>query len=230
MSDTHGRLAGRCGLKLSVSRDGHLLFVGDAVPDALVARLIDAVERSPRAAAPDLEPPVLAACCAILEPACGPIAVRAGPYYVFGPDVRAHELATVVRSDCGDADLLRARNPGNWAAREWSDLLDGALGPWAMALHDGQVVSICHTPRPLTERAAECGVWTHPEFRGRGLAAEVAAVWAEILRPSGRVLFYSTNRENIASRRVAARLELREIGWTWNLEPTAPGLCHSRRA
>jgi hypothetical protein len=33
----------------------------------------------------------------------------------------------------------------------------------------------------------------------------------------GRVLFYSTDAQNLSSQRVAARLGLRPIGWTWNL-------------
>jgi RimJ/RimL family protein N-acetyltransferase len=81
------------------------------------------------------------------------------------------------------------------------------------------VTSICHTPGPLAARAAECGVWTRPECRGHGHAAATAAAWAEILRPSGRTLFYSTDADNRSSQRVASRLGLRPIGWTWRLAP-----------
>ena len=92
-----------------------------------------------------------------------------------------------------------------------------------MAIVDQKVVSICHTPRPMTERAAECGVWTHPDYRGRGYAAEVTATWADILRSSGRYLFYSTDAANLSSQRVAARLQLRPIGWTWSLARSSHG-------
>jgi predicted GNAT family acetyltransferase len=43
-----------------------------------------------------------------------------------------------------------------------------------MATEAERVVSICHTPRPVTARAAECGVWTHPAVRGRGYGAAAA--------------------------------------------------------
>jgi RimJ/RimL family protein N-acetyltransferase len=215
--DDRGRLAGNCGVQISVARDGQLLCIGSEVPDTLVPVLIDAFERSARAPAPDQEPPALAACRTILEPACSPLSSHASLYYVIDPHVRAETPAPVVRSDGPSIERLRHRNPGNWRPESWDQLLDGARGPWAMALVNERVVSICHTPRPLTERAAECGVWTHPDHRGRGYAAAVTATWADILRPSGRILFYSTNSQNRSSQRVTARLGLRHIGWTWNL-------------
>jgi RimJ/RimL family protein N-acetyltransferase len=211
------------GVKISSAREGQLLFVGSAVPDALVHALIDAVDRSPLAPAPEQEPPALAACREILEPACAPLSVDAGPYYLIEPHVRAERRTRIVRSGKSPGEWLRQLNPGNWEPDEWDDLLDGALGPWAMAVAEGRVVSICHTPRPMTERAAECGVWTHPDYRGRGYAAAVTAAWAAILRASGRCLFYSTDAQNVSSQRVAARLRLRPIGWTWILARADPG-------
>src|SRR4029078_8440652 len=83
-------------------------------------------------------------------------------------------------------------------------------------------VSICHTPGPLRPRAAECGVWTQPSARGRGYAAATAAVWDDLLRPTGRILFYSADATNRSSQRVAERLRLRPIGWTWRLLAPAP--------
>jgi hypothetical protein len=47
-------------------------------------------------------------------------------------------------------------------------------------------------------------------------------VWADLLRPTGRVLFYSTDAANLSSQRVAERLRLRPIGWTWRLRAPAP--------
>jgi predicted GNAT family acetyltransferase len=122
-----------------------------------------------------------------------------------------------VRSDTSSSEPLRHLNPGNWEHDEWNDLLDGTLGPWAMAVAGGRVVSLCHTPLPMTESAAECGVWTHPDARGQGYAAAVTATWADILRPSDRSLFYGTDAQNLSSQHVAVRLRLRLLGWTWSL-------------
>jgi ribosomal protein S18 acetylase RimI-like enzyme len=133
-----------------------------------------------------------------------------------------------MRSDSSEAQSLTDLNPGNWANGEWQELLDGVLGPWAIALDDGRMVSVCHTPEPMSDRAAVCGVWTHPDYRGRGHAPVVTAIWADILRPSGRLLFYSTRPENFASQRVAACLQLRSIGRTWNLLRPKPAVANRR--
>src|SRR5262245_34682137 len=148
--DGRGRLAGTCGVKISSARGGQLLFVGSEVPGTLVPALIDAVDRSPPAPAPDQEPPALATCRGILEPACAPLSVGTGPYYLIEPHVRAEGRTRIARSDRSPDERLRRLNPGNWEPDEWDDLLDGALGPWAMAVAEARVVSICHTPRAMT--------------------------------------------------------------------------------
>jgi RimJ/RimL family protein N-acetyltransferase len=116
------------------------------------------------------------------------------------------------------AEALRKENPARsrWSDEEWGLLIDGALGPWAMAVSDGEVVSICHSAR-LSERGAEAGVWTDADCRGRGYAAAVTAAWAGLLEGSGRTLYYSTSAENLSSQRVAARLGLRGMWGMWRL-------------
>lgn len=140
-----------------------------------------------------------------------------GPSYLIGDDARFDSTVHIERSDASRGERLRASNPGNWEPLEWDELLDGTLGPWAIATDGDVVIAICHTPHPMTARAAEAGVWTRPEFRGRGYAAAVTSAWAEIVRPSGRHLFYSTDGANRSSQAVARRLNLRPLGWTWRL-------------
>ncbi len=220
--DESRRLRGVCGVTIAATSEGQVLFVGSEVPETLGPPLVAAIVRSPRASAPDIEPSALAVCREILESCCTPLSLHAGPYYLIEPVVGIEARAYMTRSDTHLGARLQLFNPGNWGAGEWDELLEGTLGPWAMAVVDGKVVSICHTPRPMTGRAAECGVWTHPDYRRRGYAADVTASWADILRPSGRYLFYSTDAQNHSSQRVAARLGLRPIGWTWSLTREEP--------
>lgn len=121
----------------------------------------------------------------------------------------------VMRSDQPIPDWLWAANPGNWQGVEWQELLGGVLGPWVMLAPERVVACICHTPRPMTARLAEAGVWTRPDVRGRGFATEATRAWTRLLRPSGRSLLYSTTIDNVASRRVAVKLGAREVGWCW---------------
>lgn len=129
--------------------------------------------------------------------------------------------AAIVRSDAPHPKGLRSCNPGGWHPREWIELLDGSLGPWTMVVDDRRVLSICHTPCPLTARAAEAGVWTAPDARGRGYAAAATVEWAAMLRPSGRALFYATRLDNHSSQRVAQRLNARWLGWVWEVPAAA---------
>jgi hypothetical protein len=83
--------------------------------------------------------------------------------------------------------------------------------PWCVALIDGEIASIAFAAR-LGDRAAEIGVATMPQFRGRRLAAAVTAAWSALPMLQQRTLFYSTHRDNLASQRVIAQLGLPFIG------------------
>ena len=158
--------------------------------------------------------------------ASGELQWTGGPSYLIEPSTSFASNVRIDRSDSSSGERLRAANPGNWEPIEWDELLDGRLGPWAIATEADLVASICHTPKPMTARAAECGVWTRQECRGRGYAAAVTAAWADIVRPSGRFLFYSTDAENRSSQAVARRLGLRPLGWTWRLDATRDSAVH----
>ena len=186
--DERRRLDGVCGIVIATTGNESRLFIGSDVPDMLVPLLADVFDKAPMPSNLTLEPAAISAVRELLAPACSPLSLHASLYYVVEPPRRVQIRMGIVRSDSGEAPSLTNLNPGNWASGEWQELLDGVLGPWAMALADGLVVSICHTPGPMTDRAAECGVWTHPDYRGRGHAAEVTAVLAGTLRPSGRLL------------------------------------------
>lgn len=205
---SEGSIAGWYGVKIASSPAGQALWIGADVPDALATELAATFD-------PDQEPAVSLAHCQQLLDDGRALTSAAGPSYLI--DAVPPSPLHVERSDAPLLPALRDANPGNWHPVEWNELLDGTLGPWAIALDHGLVVSICHTPVPLTARGAECGVWTAPPFRGRGYAAAVVAEWAAILKPSGRHLFYSTRADNYSSQRVAQRLQLRLLGWTWRV-------------
>ncbi|MFI0257896.1 GNAT family N-acetyltransferase [Streptomyces sp. NPDC017056] len=220
--DARGRLRGPHHAVLGVTADGRrrTLAAGAHLPDALAAELAAA------GAAADALPRVQR----LLAASLGPVHTASGPSYLVLPDrIRFAPTAPVVRSDGPPAaiDALRTANPGNWGTDEWHDLLDGTLGPWAMALapgggHPSHVVSICHTPC-RSDRGAEAGTWTRPGHRGRGHAATVTAAWARLMSPGTRHLFYSTTAANHSSQHVAARLGLRPLGTLWKVSPPGSG-------
>lgn len=83
--------------------------------------------------------------------------------------------------------------------------------PWCAAVVDGEVASIAFAAR-LADAGAELGLVTAKAFRGQGFAAAATAGWSRLPTLRSRTLFYSTDRDNISSQRVAARLGLRLRG------------------
>lgn len=145
------------------------------------------------------------------------VSVEGGPCFVFPPQLTAlapAPLPLLVSTPEGMSVARQLVRPDNWGPGEWSELIGGRLGEWAMAVHDGAPVSICHTP-VSNNTAAEAGIWTRPDFRGRGLAPSVVAAWSGRARQVKDVLFYSTTATNHASRSVARSLGLRPLGWIW---------------
>ncbi|GAA2102536.1 hypothetical protein GCM10009801_76650 [Streptomyces albiaxialis] len=173
-------------------------------------------------ASPGEPPAVLLRLAASLGAPSGgsrPVTVEGGPSFVFPgrlPDPPAPPLPLLVSDAEGRREAQRLRRPGNWEEDEWAELIRGGLGPWAMAVHRAEPVSVCHTPAS-NALSAEAGIWTRADFRGRGLAPAAVAAWAALERPAREVLFYSTGADNHASRAVARTLGLTPLGWIWRL-------------
>lgn len=152
--DRRGRIVGLGGLRINTARDGRLIWFGDQVPDPLADEIRRLVEARPLEADAGTAPRALGNCRRLLEPVAGPLRLSWGPTFLVAPDVRYTTDAEIVRSvEPKKIEPLRDLNPGNWTAEEWQALLAGTLGPWAMAMLDGRVASICHTPRPIGHEA-----------------------------------------------------------------------------
>jgi predicted GNAT family acetyltransferase len=82
---------------------------------------------------------------------------------------------------------------------------------------DGAAVSMCSCAR-LTDRAAQASLETLEAYRGRGYAAVVVAAWARAVRDSGRIPFYSTPHDNVASQAVARKLGLIQYAVEFGVE------------
>jgi GNAT acetyltransferase-like protein len=83
--------------------------------------------------------------------------------------------------------------------------------PWCAAAIDDEIASIAFAAR-LSDIGAELGLATAKAYRGRGLGAAATAGWSRLPMLRSRTLFYSTDRDNVSSQRVTARLGLRLRG------------------
>jgi hypothetical protein len=140
---------------------------------------------------------------------------RLGLTYVLPNNNAYQHDVQLMRSDSDEGEALRAAlaaqgvPPGlaEMGFVEVSEFWD----PWCVALHNGEAASVAFAAR-LSEAGAALGLATSPEMRGRGYAAAATAGWSRIPALRSRALFYSTDRLNISSQRVVARLSLRFFG------------------
>jgi RimJ/RimL family protein N-acetyltransferase len=185
-------------LFLGRTKDGHVARYGSTVPDALIQRVEEIVEREPRVGDLTPEPVVMDELRAALSQHAPVSREAGGPAYRFPESIASP--GNVVQLTDTNRDL--ARDSFRW-------LYDDLPG-WAPAfavVDDGVAVSVCYSSRNGID-AAEAGVDTQSDYRGRGYAPAVTAAWAAAIRASGRIPLYSTAWDNHASRAVARRLGL----------------------
>jgi len=72
---------------------------------------------------------------------------------------------------------------------------------------DGKIASACVSSRQ-NSKSAESWVFTHPDYRRKGLAQQVVMAWAGRMLREDKVPFYSHAVENIGSANLANRLKL----------------------
>ncbi len=139
-----------------------------------------------------------------------------GGEFDFGPAFEFPELLPVVERAVRVEDLAALQcSFGGWTADE----IPGR-SPIMGIFEDGAPVSICFSAR-ISELAAEAGVETAPDYRGRGLAGLATYAWATAVRASGRTPIYSTSWSNGPSLAVARKLGLTSCASYWNLSASA---------
>lgn len=181
---------------------GPVVRFGADVSDALAGRLEAIVERQPATGALVVPLAALTAMREALERHAPITGEEGGPAYRFP--------ASVVRS----GEVVRLTDANRALARETYPWLYDEVADWQpcfVVVRDGAAVSVCFSAR-IGVAAAEAGVETLPEFRGRGYASAVTAAWGAAVSTDGRIPLYSTAWENMASQGVARRVGLTMFG------------------
>jgi hypothetical protein len=132
--------------------------------------------------------------------------VDSGPVFTFPATVSAASGVIAITDFSQLERHLRGWTPDELPERS----------PILGIVEDGYAVSVCFCAR-RTPVAAEAGLETAANFRGRGFGAQVAATWARAIWDSGRLPLYSTSWSNAASLAVARKLTLRACASDWNL-------------
>ena len=182
-------------------RSGPRIFVGHSGGQRLVRTRQDIAEMDVRAWLACTDDAVLRSAVEHHAPV---VAEHRGPAFVL-PRIEHPGDAIAIGSRTAFHPELIARG---WFMEE--------TGPYVGIECDGMVVAVCHSSR-LSDEAAEAGVETVAEYRGRGFALAAVRAWANAVQDSGRVALYSTGWTNDASRRVASKLGAHEFGEDWHL-------------
>jgi hypothetical protein len=187
---------------LGWTAESYILRLGVTVPDAIADHVADVVRSHPPALRHGGNPSLLQVLRGALTRHAPVTGEEAGPAFCF-PEP-APTSAHAVQITEANVELVRESYP--WLLtelREW--------WPCFAVVRDGKAVSVCFSSR-IGTAAAESGVDTLEDYRGRGYASDVTSAWRAAIRASGREPLYSTSWENLASQAVARRLGLFMFG------------------
>ena len=135
--------------------------------------------------------------------------VYAGPEYIF-PERISHPAGVIAQR------MTHAHHGSLVPHFRWAIALLDAVPVWAV-VQDGIAVSVCFSSR-TTPMADEAGVETVATHRGKGYAPAVVAAWATSVREMGRMPLYGTTWNNLASQRIAQKLNLIQFGAVLHME------------
>jgi hypothetical protein len=181
---------------------GHAVRFGARMPDGVARRLEAIIKRQPTAAELRVPASLVEALRDALTEHAPITAEGGGPAYRF-PEPLPPPGEAVPLTDA-NRHLVCETYP--WLYDEIAD-----WQPCAAVVRDGAAVSVCFSARSGAA-AAEAGVETLPDFRGRGYATAVTAAWGAAIQQSGRIPLYSTAWDNLASQAVARHVGLTMFG------------------
>ena len=196
-------------LYLGRTRAGHLWRVRHDLPESTTVALEAVLRAEPVVADLSQPPRCLSALQATLARDAPLTGMCSGPAWRFPDEIPQAEHEVIPVTTVND-DLVRPVFPILADDLRWRQ-------PCLAIVADGRLASLCYSARN-TPIAAEAGVDTLEEFRGRGYAPAVAAAWARVVREEGRIPLYSTSWDNQTSRSVVRKLGLLLYGVDLSIE------------
>jgi hypothetical protein len=186
-------------LYLGRTRTGHLWRFRDDLPESTIVALEAVLRAEPVLTDLSQPPRCLPALQATLARDAPLTGMWSGPAWRFPDEIPQAEHEVIPVTPEND-DLMRPVFPILADDLRWRQ-------PCLAVVAEGRLASLCYSARN-TPIAAEAGVDTLEEFRGRGYASAVVAAWARVVREEGRIPLYSTSWDNLVSRSVARKLGL----------------------
>jgi hypothetical protein len=139
-----------------------------------------------------------------------PVRYLAGIYHILTKPAVTFEDKTVrllTKADIGLLDAIpHGFKVGFWGSTQ--ALLEHSI--MVGAVIEDRVVTTASADA-YSEKYAEIGVYTHPDFRCRGLVTAAASLLVKHLQTSGRIPAWSNGENNIPSPRVARKLGFTQV-------------------
>ena len=133
-------------------------------------------------------------------------------FFLLDRPVEAWTHTNVRRLTAGDLPLMAAATAGlgmgDWRFGSAAALITEGFA--AGAVIGGQLVAVAFTAA-RGARLADVGIVTREEWRHQGLSTAAAALVCADIQAAGQIPVWGTSVDNIASRRVAAKLGFREV-------------------
>ncbi|HOO67921.1 MAG TPA: GNAT family N-acetyltransferase [Bacilli bacterium] len=107
-------------------------------------------------------------------------------------------------------DIVEFKNSDDIKLKEFDESFYRVFPKAFAVMKDNKVVSCCVSSRE-SNNAGEAWVYTLPEYRKKGYGTTVVKVWANDLIKNKKVPFYSHEKNNICSKLLAEKLELRKV-------------------
>jgi RimJ/RimL family protein N-acetyltransferase len=196
-------------LFLGRTRTGHLWWFRHDLPEASIAELGAVLRNEPVPVDLSQPPRCLPTLQTMLARDAPLTGTWSGPAWRFPDEIPASEHEVIPVTAAND-DLVRPVFPVLADDLPWRQ-------PCLAIIADNRLASLCYSSRNTTI-AAEAGVDTIEEFRGRGYAPAVVAAWGRAVRAEGRTPLYSTSWDNLASQSVARKLGLVLYGADFSIE------------
>jgi hypothetical protein len=184
--------------------EGHFVRFRADLSEAMVQTLTDVAATEPISDDLELPPRYAVAIRSLLG---APVDEYRGPAFVVPDQLPEHPGAQILMPE--QIEVLQKHYPGLIHAYE-------GCGPIAAVLVDGVAVSVCFSSRNRPA-SAEAGVDTIEGYRRRGFGRMAVVAWAREVHRQGRVAFYGTTWDNLASRQLAGSLGLQLIGENWSI-------------
>lgn len=109
-----------------------------------------------------------------------------------------------------DLDNTKIFSGNDEAVRKFDPTFFGRCPTVYAAMQNGEIAACCVSSRE-SDKAGEAWIFTLPKYRKQGFGLKAVQLWASELQKQGKIPFYTHKADNIASQKLAEKLNLAKV-------------------